>query len=183
MPKVLDITNKKYGRLTAIEVTSDRRNGKRVWRCRCDCGTEHFVAASDLCSGNSTSCGCYRSEITQQRFKKNNYPARFNKLYDSYKRNALHRDRKFDLTEEEFYDLVRQNCYYCGAVPSHTIKGTYKEIFLYNGIDRIDNTQDYISGNCIPCCWKCNKLKSTLGQQDFLDHIFRISTHLRRDQS
>lgn len=30
------------------------------WQCRCDCGEERIVQASNLRSGNVTSCGCVR---------------------------------------------------------------------------------------------------------------------------
>lgn len=34
---------------------------KRVWHCICECGKECDVRASDLKSGNTTSCGCQSS--------------------------------------------------------------------------------------------------------------------------
>lgn len=57
----VDISGKKFGLLTAIEFykrIGSPGNFKRVWRCKCDCGNETFVAISDLTSGNTMSCGC-----------------------------------------------------------------------------------------------------------------------------
>lgn len=39
MPKALDITNEKFGNLTAIKKVASR-NGKTYWLCKCDCGGE-----------------------------------------------------------------------------------------------------------------------------------------------
>lgn len=67
----LDISGQRFGSLVALEPTSERRGGKIVWRCRCDCGNETFVTAKDLKSGNTKSCGCLKYQIkdlTGQRF-------------------------------------------------------------------------------------------------------------------
>ena len=53
-----------FHRLTTIEQV--RINGVKHWRCRCKCGTETLVSASNLNGGNSRSCGCLRKETTRQ---------------------------------------------------------------------------------------------------------------------
>lgn len=67
-----DITNKKFGRLTAIRRTDKRENttGSIIWECRCECGNVIYVAANALISGNTTSCGCYKKEVTSKNLKK-----------------------------------------------------------------------------------------------------------------
>lgn len=52
-----DLTNKKFGRLTALE-----RIDNNKWRCICDCGKERFVCTYLLQNGNTKSCGCTRRE-------------------------------------------------------------------------------------------------------------------------
>ena len=56
MPKALDITNKKFGHLTAIERVPSR-SGKTYWRCRCDCGVIKEVQTGHLTSGAIVTCG------------------------------------------------------------------------------------------------------------------------------
>jgi hypothetical protein len=58
-----------FGRLTIIKYdhTSRRGNGKageRVLLCRCECEQEVLVRTSNLKSGNTTSCGCFHSEMS-----------------------------------------------------------------------------------------------------------------------
>lgn len=48
----------KFGRLT-VTGKSDRRY---YWRCICDCGQTRNVAANNLKSGATKSCGCIRAE-------------------------------------------------------------------------------------------------------------------------
>lgn len=65
----VDITGQKFGMLTAIEPTDQRKNKKIVWRCRCDCGREVFVTAKELRAGKTQTCGKHgREDLTGQRF-------------------------------------------------------------------------------------------------------------------
>lgn len=67
MGKIKDLTGQRFGKLTAIEPTAERRNGSVVWKCRCDCGSEKLVAAINLVVGNTKSCGCL-NDLTGRRF-------------------------------------------------------------------------------------------------------------------
>jgi hypothetical protein len=58
MPRRLDISGLRYGRLTALEPTTQRSGGKIVWRCKCDCGNECLAAVNQLQDGRRISCGC-----------------------------------------------------------------------------------------------------------------------------
>lgn len=57
---IKDITNQKFGRLTALDFNPEQRK----WKCKCDCGKEVYVRYGDLQSGNTSSCGCLRKEKT-----------------------------------------------------------------------------------------------------------------------
>lgn len=75
MPGKLDLTNCRFGSLIALEPTAERQHKSVVWKCKCDCGKIHYVAASRLKEGTIQSCGCSRKgkqikDITGQRFGK-----------------------------------------------------------------------------------------------------------------
>jgi hypothetical protein len=54
-----DFTGLRFGKLTALEYTEQRnKDGKRLWRCSCDCGNEKLVPAASLKNGSTKSCGC-----------------------------------------------------------------------------------------------------------------------------
>lgn len=50
--------------------------------------------------------------------------------------------------------------------------------YIYNGIDRMDNDTGYTEANCIPCCGRCNWMKSTYSGEDFINHIRKIVRNL-----
>lgn len=58
MSKALELTGKRFGRLTALKIVG-KRGKSNLWRCICDCGNETEVSAGDLNSGHSKSCRCY----------------------------------------------------------------------------------------------------------------------------
>ena len=66
----LDLTNKRYTKLTAIRV--HHSNGLQVfWECRCDCGATRLIATGELTSGRRKSCGCLKNkDLTGRRFGK-----------------------------------------------------------------------------------------------------------------
>jgi len=56
--RALDLTGCKFGSLTAIRRTAEKRHRTYVWETRCDCGVTKMVPAKFLRGGNVTSCGC-----------------------------------------------------------------------------------------------------------------------------
>lgn len=75
MGKKIDLTGQKFGKLTVIEETNERRGGSVVWKCKCDCGNIHYTTSKLLRQSGSLSCGCSRKEkglidLTGQRFGK-----------------------------------------------------------------------------------------------------------------
>jgi len=62
MPNAVQIHGMRFGRLVALSPTDERRDGKVVWRTRCDCGNTLDVHVRALRSGNTRSCGCLRTE-------------------------------------------------------------------------------------------------------------------------
>ena len=57
MPAALDLSGRRFGRLTVKRLAGERKYGKRQWQCDCTCGGKTVVVGSDLVSGNTTSCG------------------------------------------------------------------------------------------------------------------------------
>lgn len=68
MGKIIDLTNKKFGRLTVIK-QAERQNGKIAWLCKCECGKEVIVKGDYLRYGYTKSCGCLKKEVATERAK------------------------------------------------------------------------------------------------------------------
>jgi len=70
MGQGLDITGKKFGRLTAIKRTGTNKWGGAIWLFICDCGKETEKEATRVNKGLTRSCGCLQHEIEIQSGKK-----------------------------------------------------------------------------------------------------------------
>lgn len=51
----------KYGKLTVVEYIGIK-NGKALWKCKCDCGNDAFVCGINMRYGDTLSCGCLNSK-------------------------------------------------------------------------------------------------------------------------
>ena len=71
MPKRLDLTNQRFGRLV-VKSFSHSYNGHRYWNCLCDCSTQKTIRVNDLRTGRTLSCGCLGKEKRKQVYTKHN---------------------------------------------------------------------------------------------------------------
>jgi len=170
MPNAIDYSGKKYHRLTAIAFTgrytqTSGGNKRRIWTWQCDCGTTKDIPAEKVIRGDTKSCGCAKGKYTGDMALAGDI---FNREY-----------RDGDLTRETFYKLSKLDCYYCGAKPSNCYTGNRKTIppYIYNGLDRKDNSLPHTLANCVPCCWRCNEAKKSFHHDDFLTWIRQIYNH------
>lgn len=68
MSKLIDLTGRRFGRLTVLERVGTYKNendpciAMPTWRCRCDCGEETVVIGNNLRQGMTRSCGCLRRD-------------------------------------------------------------------------------------------------------------------------
>lgn len=57
MPKALNLTGKRFGKLVALS-KAPSRNGKTYWLCQCDCGKQKEIQTTHLTNSKTQSCGC-----------------------------------------------------------------------------------------------------------------------------
>ena len=186
MAKAIDITNKKFGRLTAIKQVPrlpEIKHTRLMWECICDCGKTKIVAGKFLRNGTIQSCGCLQKETQCKNRKKPRGESGLSTIVIRYKNAAKQRKLSFSLTREDIKRLTSQNCYYCGIEPSQKSYGTGKyrtqkgfedSLYIYNGIDRIDNNKGYYVNNCVSCCITCNRAKLKMSEKQFIKWIYRV---------
>lgn len=63
MGKLNDLVGKRFGYLSVLDF-SQTYKGHSYWLCVCECGGHTVVRGSHLKSGNVTSCGCRKGNIT-----------------------------------------------------------------------------------------------------------------------
>jgi len=70
MSKPMDITNRVYGRLTAVKHLGKNTSGLHHWLCKCECGNETTAVTAELNRGKVQSCGCLFRELSAKRTAK-----------------------------------------------------------------------------------------------------------------
>lgn len=169
----------RFGRLVILEEIGKNKWKKPIVKCLCDCGKQFNAILGNIRFRNIHQCKTcrYLFKKTAEKGK-----AGFNKLLITYKANAKNRNIEFKLSDEDFKKLTSSDCSYCGMEPkteTKTNKTKNKEVsefgnYIYNGVDRIDNSKGYELKNCVACCEVCNKMKSIYSKEDFINHIKKI---------
>lgn len=75
---------------------------------------------------------------------------------------ARRRGLECTLSDDEMGMLCMTSCTYCGRQPTP---------LSINGIDRVNSSLGYVSGNCVASCFPCNWMKCDDTTQDFIAHV------------
>ncbi|NFT07643.1 hypothetical protein FDF26_11310 [Clostridium botulinum] len=143
---VIELTSKKFGRLTVIERAENSKWGKTRWVCKCNCGKVKTVLGEHLRKGRIVSCGCYNKE------KKSNliHGERHSRIY------SIWCDMKYRCSDSNSAKR-RKNYYDRGIRVCSEWKDsfeTFKKWSMSHGytdkltIDRIDVDGNYEPFNC-----------------------------------
>lgn len=66
MSKAIDITGRKFGKLTALNFSHKNSNNRHYWKFICDCGNEVTMHKNEVMrkrKQSTRSCGCYKEEL------------------------------------------------------------------------------------------------------------------------
>lgn len=175
-----NLKGKIFSRLRVIKRAKNKYN-RTAWHCLCACGKTKVVTSNHLKKGVVKSCGCLRA----WRRKTYIYPA-LDRLYSNYKAGATRRGLSWQLGKTVFKYLVTSDCFFCGAPPEKITQGRRERkqpdaLLVHNGIDRLDNVFGYVTGNCVPCCAKCNWWKRNFKTDAFLVHVIDIYRFLMKE--
>lgn len=140
-----DLTGERFGKLIVIS-RAENKSSKTRWLCECDCGNRKIINSSDLVTGKTTSCGCYKREkILKQNITHNKSDTRLYNIwcgmkqrcdYKENNRYYLYGGKGIKVCEEwkEFHNFY-----------NWSMKNGYKDDL---SIDRIDNSKNYDPENC-----------------------------------
>lgn len=176
----------KINKLTILDEFAMKKNNrsKRYFKCVCDCGNVVIKDKNKVVSGYTTSCGCVRNMTRKTLGTRNKLEygqANFNEVYNAYKKGARLRGYEFELTKEEFKEIITKPCIYCGEEKrQHHTKRTTNGIFEYTGLDRYDNSKGYIIDNVVPCCTTCNKIKSDMSINELKNKLAKILSNIEK---
>lgn len=177
---IVDLMGQRFGKLIVIEFcgTGNETHKRAQWKCSCECGNTVIMASCNLRSGRVVGCGKCRVHIVNQhgKYDLRDYDSAFMLFYRATKQSASNRNLTFNLGVDDVKMISGKDCFYCGVSPKQVLKvrNRFGKDYVYNGIDRVDNTKGYTLDNCVPCCKKCNQAKMNLPVEQFKSLIVSI---------
>lgn len=147
MSKLIDLTGRKFGKLTVVERVENSRNGKARWRCKCDCGNEKVAGSESLRNGSTSSCGCKYFESNKGRNKTHGQTGtRLHKIWSSMKQRCNNPNaRCFELYGGRGITVCDEWQNSFEAFRDWAIANDYADNLT---IDRIDTNGNYCPDNC-----------------------------------
>lgn len=146
--EVESLVGQKFGRLTVIKIDHMDYRHESHWLCECDCQDRTIISVSrsHLLSGNTVSCGCYRSDNMRRRSTTHGMSS--TRLYNIWE----HMRNRCDDENNERYDRYGgRGIAVCDEWEDFE---NFRDWALDNGysdeltIDRRDNDGGYTSENC-----------------------------------
>lgn len=95
-----------------------------------------------------------------------------NCLLGLYKFCENKRNIKWELTNEQAWNLFKSNCFYCNSKPNP-----------FNGIDRLINKENYNLKNSVPCCKICNFSKRDTDYFIWINWLEKIFENYKQNEN
>ena len=171
MPKALDLTGQRFGKLVALKKSSSK-SGKTYWLCKCDCGNEKEVQTTHLRNGSIQSCGCLKLEkskgsltcpICGKSFESNNHMRKY--CYDCAPSGQPPKDRLKRINRLIKHNLIEYKggkCEMCGydkcegALQFHHINPEQKEFSLSETNNHNLSELKLEADKCMLLCANCH---------------------------
>lgn len=172
MGKFIDLTGKRFGKLTVIQRVQNKGN-KVNWLCQCDCGNTTIVQGSNLKNGHIRSCGCLISETNTKHGKWN---SRIYRIYHAMKQRCYN-------SSSEHYDCYGGRGISICPEWLHDFQAFYNWAMSHGysdelSIDRIDVNGNYEPGNCR---WAEPSLQTFNQRTRKNNHSGMVGVSLRKD--
>jgi hypothetical protein len=182
---------KRYFNLTVLEETNKRTKAReKIFRVRCNCGTEKEIALTHVRRGSIKSCGCLKVGKFKEFIKGNVWDnhvgfkgcgGMLGSVWGRILASAKKRNIKVEISIEEAWGLFEKQNGKC-ALSGETITfaKNCKELKLglnTASLDRIDSSLGYVKDNVQWVHVKVNYMKQQFKQIDFLDWCRKISNY------
>lgn len=183
MKPVAKLLGKTFGRLTVISRATNpgtyKNDTSAYWNCSCICGKTSIVRSYNLTTGKTQSCGCLKREAPHLPSLPQSKPKYSAEIAAA---RVVWMSRYTELLFDNFYELSKQNCFYCGHSPNLIKRARRKDssTFIYNTLDRIDSNKGHIIDNVVPACLICNRAKLDRSVEEFYQYLNDLINNLSR---
>ena len=108
--QVEDLTNQTFAYLTPISYVGQTKDRKALWLCKCKCGNEIIISASNLKTGNSKSCGCLKESAGEMKIREileqQNIKFETQKTFETCRFISTNALARFDFYLPEYHILI-----------------------------------------------------------------------------
>lgn len=145
MGKKIDITGKRFGKLTAIKFDHSRKqncgSSVQYWLFKCDCGKEKVIQRCGVVRGRIVSCGCQ-----QHRTKHGMCNSRLHTIWHGIKQRCLNpKNNRYKYYGKRGITIFPEWEKSFISFYNWSVKNGYNDTL---SIDRIDVNGDYCPENC-----------------------------------
>lgn len=147
--RLIDLTGKRFGRLTVLKRTKENYGRKPAWICECDCGTVKVLPGNSLREGLTQSCGCLLREATGDRASMQDHRGENNPNW----RGGTSRQGYGEEFTKSFKEFIRKRDLYCCQVCGMTQKENWQELSVHH-IDY--DRKNSVPKNCVSLCRSCH---------------------------
>jgi len=172
----LDLTGQTFGDWVVLNKSQKRQKDNVLWECRCNCGNIRHISTGNLRVGATKSC----RNCANVKGSKDESAVRH--LFAGYRSAAKKRGYEWGLSLEQFIQITSSNCFYTGLPPSNVFKTKAGGQYIFNGVDRLDNTKGYVFENSVSCKGRINEMKMDSSYEDFIGMCYMvIKEHEKRN--
>lgn len=151
MPKRINITNTRFGRLLVIKPVENKKQFT-CWLCKCDCGNFKIVKTNDLQQKKVQSCGCMQYE--NQKYGSIKHGLRHTRIYSVW---TGMKNRCYNKNEPKYKNYGARGIKVCEEWKNNCsafVKWAYENGYdekaekMKCTLDRINVNGDYCPENC-----------------------------------
>ena len=175
MGKFIDLTGRRFGRLTVLEKDDERtKDGNTYWKCKCQCGNIKSVLVGNLTSGKTKSCGCLAKETTSLvKRKRNKYD-----LSCQFGIGYMYNNAEPFYFDLEDYEIIKNYNWYFDGRYAKTSMSNGCKIYLHRLIMQVSDSNiqiDHINHNKLDN--RKNNLRIASPSQNNMNHkLFKNNT-------
>ena len=171
---IVDLTGKKYGGLTVLGMSEQRKRENIVyWDCLCSCGNIKSIPSDSLKNGKTKSCGCVYQRENPFRKRHGMFNTRPYRIWVAMKQRCENNKAA------HYKDYGGRGIVVCDAWHKfenfwEDMKDTYQDELT---LDRKNNNGNYEKGNCR---WATNEQQHNNTRSNILiEYNGEVKTHMQ----